>query len=72
MNDKKEEQGLSGNSDFAARAEGGSQGVVREMFDLLRHNKKLWMTPIILALLLFGLLVVLSSTAAAPFIYALF
>ena len=35
------------------------------------HNKKWWLTPIILTLLLIGVLVVLSGTAVAPFIYTL-
>jgi hypothetical protein len=38
----------------------------------LLHSKKWWMLPIICLLLLFGLLMLLSGTAAAPFIYTLF
>jgi hypothetical protein len=58
--------------DFAREAEAPSTGLAREFWDFLRHNKKWWLTPIILALLLVGILVVLGSTAAAPFIYPLF
>ena len=39
---------------------------------VLRTNRKLWMFPIILVLLAFGLLMVLSSSGVAPFIYTLF
>lgn len=46
--------------------------IVREFWQFLKTNKKWWMTPILAALLLVGLLVVLSGTAAAPFIYTLF
>ena len=46
------------------------------LFDLwgfLKTRKKFWLMPIILVLLLFGVLIVLSSgTAIAPFIYTLF
>ena len=52
---------------FAAEAEEASPGLVREFFDFLLHNKKWWLTPIIIVLLVFGLLVI-----AAPFIYPLF
>ena len=38
----------------------------------MRERKKYWLAPIIIALLLLGLLVFLSGTAAAPFIYTLF
>ena len=47
-------------------------GLLREFGDFLLHNKKWWLTPIILTLLLVGVLVVLGGTAAAPFIYTLF
>jgi hypothetical protein len=47
-------------------------GIVREFIEFLLHNKKWWLTPIIVVLLLIGLLVVLSGTGAAPFIYTLF
>jgi hypothetical protein len=53
-------------------ARDGSQGVLRELLEFLRHEKKWWLTPILVVLLLVGLLVVLGSTAAAPFIYTLF
>lgn len=47
--------------------------VVRELWDFLRLRKKFWLLPIVLILLVLGLFVVLSSSSAlAPFIYALF
>jgi hypothetical protein len=46
--------------------------LVGEMLSLLRHNKKWWLIPILVVLLGFGLLLVLGSTGAAPFIYTLF
>lgn len=39
----------------------------------LRQNKKLWLLPIVLVLLLLGaLLVFAQSSALAPFIYTIF
>jgi hypothetical protein len=46
--------------------------LLRDLFQLLRLNKKWWMLPIIVVVLLFAVLMILSSTAAAPFIYTLF
>jgi hypothetical protein len=38
----------------------------------LQHSKKWWMLPLIMLLVMFGGLMLLSGTAAAPFIYTLF
>jgi hypothetical protein len=46
--------------------------MVREMLSFLRQNRKWWLLPIIVVLLLVGLLVVLGATGAAPFIYTIF
>jgi hypothetical protein len=52
--------------------QGQQPSFVGEFWDFLRQNKKWWLTPIVMILLLFGVLVFLSGTAAAPFIYTLF
>ena len=57
---------------FAAQAESRSDGLVREFFGFLRYSKKWWLTPIIIVLLLLGVLVVVSGSIAAPFLYTLF
>jgi hypothetical protein len=46
--------------------------IIREFWDFLKHNKKWWLLPVILILLGLGLLVILGSSAIAPFIYPLF
>lgn len=51
---------------------GDDQGIVREFVDFLRHSKKWWLLPILLLLLTITGFMVLTSSAAAPFIYALF
>jgi hypothetical protein len=47
-------------------------GFAGEFLYFLRHSKKWRLLPIVAILVVFGLLMVLSSTAAAPFIYTLF
>ena len=49
-----------------------STGFLAEIWDFLIHNKKWWLTPIVVILLMLGALIFLSGTAAAPFIYTLF
>ena len=61
-----------GPSEFLDRAEEPAPGIVREFIDFLRFNKKWWLIPIVVMLLLIALLSVLSTTALAPFIYPLF
>ena len=51
---------------------GANRGLLEELWKMLMENKKYWMIPIILTLLLFGLLVILGSSSSAPFIYTLF
>jgi len=51
----------------------GKLALLRDFWEFLRVRKKWWLLPIIMALLLIGvLLVVTESSALAPFIYALF
>jgi Family of unknown function (DUF5989) len=63
---------LQTESEFARQAELRSPGMVREFWDFLRGQKKLWMLPILLVLVMIAAFVMLSGTAAAPFIYTLF
>lgn len=46
--------------------------LVQEFLVFVTENKKWWLIPILLVLGLIGMLVVLGSTGAAPFIYTLF
>ena len=45
---------------------------MREFVGFLRHNKKYWMAPLIILLVLVGLLIVVAGSSVAPFIYPLF
>jgi Family of unknown function (DUF5989) len=69
MNPKNES---SRDTQFAKLATGKSSGLVGESLYFLRHNKKWWLTPIFIMMLLLGILVVAGGSGAAPFIYALF
>jgi hypothetical protein len=57
--------------EIAARTE-TDRGVVGEFWHFLKDSKKWWLLPILVVSLGFGLLIFLSGTAAAPFIYTLF
>ena len=57
---------------FSREAQQGQTGFFAEFLDFILHNKKWWITPIVIVLLLVGVLVMLGGTAAAPFIYTLF
>ena len=58
--------------EFARQASGQQTGFMKEFWLFLRQNKKWWLTPLLVVLLLFGALVVFGGTALAPFIYTLF
>ena len=67
MNDRSDQT-----SQFQREAAKGRASLLRELWDFLRHNKKWWLLPILVAILLLGALVLLGSTGIAPFIYTLF
>lgn len=47
-------------------------GLISEFWQFLNENKKFWLIPIIVILLLVGGLLILGATGAAPFIYTFF
>lgn len=55
--------------EFEQEAERRVPGLAAEFAHFLIHNKKWWLAPIILVLLLFGALVILGSSGVLPFIY---
>jgi Family of unknown function (DUF5989) len=46
--------------------------ILNEFWYFLRTNKKWWLLPILVFALLSGAMMLLSSTALAPFIYTMF
>ena len=59
-------------NEFAQTADTEQVGFFAEFWDFLLHNKKWWITPILVVLMIVGVLVIMGSTTAAPFIYTLF
>jgi hypothetical protein len=59
-------------ADDFEKAAADQPSLIREFLEFLGQNKKWWMLPILLVMLLLGILIFLSSTAVAPFIYTLF
>ncbi len=69
MSDQEKQSG----NDFAEQAASEDRSsLVGEFVEFLGENKKWWLAPIIVSILLLGALVLLGGTAAAPFIYTLF
>jgi hypothetical protein len=51
----------------------GKLSLLGEFVDFLKENKKLWLLPIVLTLVILGgLLVYVQGSALAPFIYTIF
>jgi len=51
----------------------GKLGILTEIIHFLLENKKFWLIPIVIVLVLFGIVVVFAqSSPAAPFIYTFF
>ena len=59
-------------NEFSKQAARKQRGALAEFLSFALHNKKWWLTPIILVLVLVGVLAVLGGTGIAPFIYTLF
>ena len=57
-------------TDFEAAA--SEKSLTAEFREFLLGNKKFWLIPIILVMLLLGLLILFSGSSAAPFRYTLF
>lgn len=71
---KPNEQLGEGNSisEFEQLGDEEQLSLVSEFILFIKENKAWWMIPILLTLGAIGLLAVLGSTGAAPFIYTLF
>jgi hypothetical protein len=59
-------------SEFAEEAGKRDAGFVSEMWYFLGNNKRWWITPIVLVLLLVSVLVLIGGSAAGPLLYPLF
>ena len=62
------------NNEFErAAAQQGKGSLLSDFWGFLKQNKKWWLLPLLVTLVVLGLLIFLSSgTGLAPFIYTLF
>jgi Family of unknown function (DUF5989) len=58
--------------DFAGWTSEARPGLLSEYWDFLKYNKKWWLLPILLMMLVLGALLMLSGSGAGPLIYSLF
>ena len=68
----KVKQSNEAKSEFESLGKEKQLNLVQEFMSFLIGNKKWLLAPVIVALGLVGLLIILGSTGAAPFIYTLF
>jgi hypothetical protein len=59
-------------TEFEAAGEQQPLSILQEFVLFVTESKKWWLLPILAALSLMGLLIALSATGVAPFIYSLF
>jgi hypothetical protein len=59
-------------NEFEKATEEESGGFLQDLSGYLKESKKWWLVPLVLIMLLLALLIFLSSTGVAPFIYTLF
>ena len=57
--------------DWEQLVDAPTPGLLQDFWDFLKHNKKWWLLPLLLSLLVLGLLVVLSGTGLSPLMYPL-
>lgn len=57
---------------FSQQSNLARTSLLTEFVDFLKHNKKWWLAPIVVALVAVGVLVAAGGGAAAPFTYTLF
>ncbi|MHA1566563.1 MAG: DUF5989 family protein [Alphaproteobacteria bacterium] len=58
-------------TEFETESRQGRSSLPAEFWGFLKHNKKWWLLPILVVLLLLGLLVLAGGTALGPWIYPL-
>jgi len=63
---------MSGKQVFEELANQQPPSLFAEFWMFLRWNKKWWLLPIVILLLVIGILIAASATPLAPFIYTMF
>ena len=57
---------------FEEKSQQRRSTLIGELFSWVLHNKKWWLLPILVVLLMLGALVVVGGSGIAPFLYTLF
>ena len=57
---------------FKEATKDSRQGIVGEFIGFMSENAKWWLIPFLIVFGLLGLVLILGSTGAAPFIYTMF
>lgn len=70
MSEEKQQKPES--QDFEQLGEERQASLFEEFFAFIMENKAWWLVPIVVVFSLVGVLLLLTSTGAAPFIYTLF
>lgn len=58
--------------EFLEQVDSKRTGLIAEFIDFLKYNKKWWLLPILIFMLLIAALAMVSGSGGAPFIYTLF
>lgn len=72
MSQTKDMDSVKRKNEFEQAALEKELSIVQEFLVFIVEERKWWLAPVLLALGFAGLMVVLGSTGAAPFIYTLF
>ena len=73
QNESNSQRPASGRRDrFAEQGNLDRTSLAGEFVEFLKHNKKWWLLPILVVLVLVGALLAVGGSAAAPFVYTLF
>ena len=59
-------------NEFQQQAAEKQKGFAGQFLHFALHNKRWWLTPILILLIMVGVLIVLGGSGVAPFIYSLF
>lgn len=59
-------------NDFEKASQEKQGNLLSEFMGFLKQNKKFWLLPLVLVMLLLAGILIAASGAAAPFIYTLF
>ncbi len=58
--------------EFESLAQQPPSGLVRDFIDFLRTNKRWWLAPLLVVLVILSVMIMVTNTAVGPFIYVLF